>query len=203
MTATSSSDRYEAAHKALAQYDENERDYHALPEREQEGRNYEDYEDNKLAAADSLAEALRALIEPPTTNEEPHEVAARVLAQAQYRLDADAEARVLGLMTSAVVAGIQAAWNSWEPETAATESQDSDTPLIAELPFIYATRDDDGLMTRRDKVTEVSPIAGMEDYWVISRQRIGLVTDGPLEEPTRKAVSTDRLATMIKNRITP
>lgn len=52
----------EAGLNALARYHENEADYAELPDAEKDGRNYELYEDEKLAAADSLAEALQQII---------------------------------------------------------------------------------------------------------------------------------------------
>ena len=64
VTATSVSDHQRTAQRALAAYDANEAAYHALPESEREGRNYEWYEDALLDAAHALADALRALIRP-------------------------------------------------------------------------------------------------------------------------------------------
>lgn len=45
---------------ALKAYDENEGWYRALPEAEQDGRNYEHYEDTILTVVHELAETLRA-----------------------------------------------------------------------------------------------------------------------------------------------
>lgn len=54
---------------ALARYHENEADYAELPDVEKDGRNYELYEDEKLAAADNLAEALQRIISAARDNE--------------------------------------------------------------------------------------------------------------------------------------
>lgn len=90
VSATSSSDRYAAAREALATYDTNEAVYHALPDDEQEGGNYENYEDKILGNVHELASTLRALIEPPATDTAPGAVVPRVFllaALANYNED--------------------------------------------------------------------------------------------------------------------
>lgn len=51
----------DAAYAALHSYRDNEDTYHALPDSEQEGSNYERYEDSILSNVHQLADALTAL----------------------------------------------------------------------------------------------------------------------------------------------
>ncbi|MDL5351147.1 hypothetical protein [Microbacterium sp. zg-YB36] len=114
-TASSSSDRYEAARAALAEYD--------MP-------------GSSAHHADDLAAALRALIEPAATEENVDDIAER-LSRQQFEEDEDEvrehvsnlvahdswesapeelRQKYLARTTAAVNAGILAAWNSWEPD---------------------------------------------------------------------------------------
>lgn len=104
--ATSSSDRIEAARKALADWDSTSPTY-------QDG------------LASGLAEALRALIESPATMESPEQIAERVMYSEPVPHDRTlAEWRQK--IAEGVQAGIQAAWQSWEPET---------TPAVISTPI--------------------------------------------------------------------
>ncbi|MEV5068910.1 hypothetical protein MRBLMI12_000466 [Microbacterium sp. LMI12-1-1.1] len=105
-TATSASDRYEAARDALDNYDGCPREMR-----------------DEFAPHD-LADALRGLITPPATDETPQQIAARVRdRQDSPSWEPDRAGRytvqqVTLMMRAAVEAGIQAAWESWEPENA-------------------------------------------------------------------------------------
>lgn len=99
-SASSSSDRVEAARKALARYDE-----HNEPRSMNDAR----------MQAYGLASALRALIEPPATLETPEEIAERILMVYSNILTP------VQLMTTAVRSGIDAAWGSWEPDAYSNE----------------------------------------------------------------------------------
>lgn len=121
MTATSSSDRIQAAREALRTYD-------ALCEEPDNDPGFHDRIDALVEASD----ALRALIEPPATEEGPKEIAERIVRE---WMDAeiannpastapfDATKDLDTLLTKAVVAGIQAAWESWEPDYEESEDR--------------------------------------------------------------------------------
>lgn len=167
--ATSTSDRYEAARKALADFDANEEAYHELPDGEQEGRNYERYEDSKLDAADSLADALRAIIEPAATLEPPEQIAERILYSEPVSHD-----RTLTewrrKIAEGVQAGIQAAWNSWEPETAPCQITDTEPTAV---PFTYDIRDAAGALVATYKVTHLAPVPDVRDFYMITEHQVG------------------------------
>jgi len=104
-TATSASERYEKARAILARYD-------AIDSDDDPG-----YHDRVDAAIDGLG-ALRAFIEPAATDESVNEIADRLSGTVGYH---DGQVMfgnvdVRNLLTRAVLAGIQAAWNSWEPD---------------------------------------------------------------------------------------
>lgn len=105
-TATSSSsDRYDHAREALAHYTD-------LLDRIGDGKDVR--EQDETEAARDCAEALRALITPPAT-EWTAEQTALYLADKHGVLSSPV---AVALATEAVHAGIQAAWESWEPENA-------------------------------------------------------------------------------------
>lgn len=138
MSATSSSARLDAARTALATYDSNEDTYHALPDAEQEGKNYEDYEDGILANVHDLAAALRALAEPPPTVKAITELATEAWHGATAHISGESiifqRKDMVAMLEAAVRAGVQAAWESWEPETAiATEVGNKPTEKAAEM----------------------------------------------------------------------
>lgn len=113
---TSSSDRYEAARKALAIFDAPHPD------------------DEHAIATARVTAALRALVEPPATLQTPEQIAEAFAADLLNR----GTVEVLGgfplvkagdggkrwnivygeAHRQGVLAGIQAAWESWEPESA-------------------------------------------------------------------------------------
>lgn len=110
-TATSSSDRYEAARAALTEY---------------RGPDvYTVHSDNPserydvLDAAEVLAAALRSLIEPPATEETAGEIANRLVSTYEWPYSERREFRadeLAEVLEEAVHAGIQAAHESWEPD---------------------------------------------------------------------------------------
>lgn len=115
MNATSSSDRYEAARAALTHYEAHDPKTTAIW-----GNNIvtgEDVEPYSITdAAASMAAALRALIDPPATDESPADIAMSILTRNTRGYGDD---RMVTRMTvEAVRAGILAAWESWEPESA-------------------------------------------------------------------------------------
>ena len=104
--ATSASDRYDEARRALAEWDSTSAAY-------------------SDALGPRLATALRSLIEPPATDEMPdlHDVYSRAHRRALPNEDGPYSAADLDRAGSAgleavYLTGIQAAWNSWEPENA-------------------------------------------------------------------------------------
>lgn len=116
MTATSSSDRIAAAREAL--------------NATQRGNSARGIAEANKHIAD-LSAALRALIEPPAIEESVPDIVERVLGESRG---------VRPTVTRAVEAGIQAAWESWEPETANVETVEHDQRItawyrIAEHPF--------------------------------------------------------------------
>jgi hypothetical protein len=102
MNATSSSDRHDAARKVLQCFDKI--------------GTADDPDAELMESAHLMAHILHTLIEPPATKETPEQIAHTLLTSRDLqdeRLDA---ADVLAVTTAAVKAGIQAAWESWEPE---------------------------------------------------------------------------------------
>lgn len=101
--ATSASDRYDAARDALAQADEAMARAH---EPVHVGR---------------LIEALRALVEHPETHASPDQIAKRIEARLDmsvledYSMDSLSRSDVGTAILEAVHAGINVAWQSWEP----------------------------------------------------------------------------------------
>lgn len=164
MTATSSSDRYQAARDALAQLETEAgivpfyRDNLALmmrPEGFIDGNGELFESDAVLHNMGRWAEgmeagiaALRSLIEPPATEETPESIAdsfakgdgepfdrvRRWLANDMVTPD---EALSL-LIQHAYQAGIQAAWESWEPETAPGYEPEADPNTDAALRRVRA-----------------------------------------------------------------
>lgn len=117
MGATSISDRYAKAREALATYDNVQ--YWGITGTEANVARYE------------VVDALRSLIESPPVVESPEKIAERIMIERVGEADPTAEyttdgAEILGMIAGGIHAGIQAAWESWEPETGAV-SQD-DTP---------------------------------------------------------------------------
>lgn len=104
--ATSASDRYDAARAALAQADE------AMT------RAHEPVHVGRLVAT------LRALVEHPSTEQTIDQIAARIEVRldmstlADYSMDALSRSDISTALRDAVHAGIQAAWEDWEPENA-------------------------------------------------------------------------------------
>ncbi|UOE45940.1 hypothetical protein [Agromyces larvae] len=104
-TATSYTARMDAARAALAGYDEAAKA--GTPH---------------FRHASRIAAALRALIEPPATDENAEAVAVRVALDYSKREPfraarlAEVSSSVKQIATAAVHAGIQAAWESWEPD---------------------------------------------------------------------------------------
>lgn len=121
-TATSSSDRYAKAQGALAKYDA------ACAEPDDDPGYFK-----RTDAAIDLVEPLRALINPPATLETPGEIADRCMTHRGHGPDrfGYGEAYTMRPVTArrialeAAEAGIQAAWESWEPE---------DAPGLVEVP---------------------------------------------------------------------
>lgn len=105
--ATSASDRYDEARAALAQLER------AYPEGIGRG-----------VTEQRAMNALRALIDPPATEETPEQIAHRLLATTALPKIGETIActeleKITGeAITRAVHAGIQAAWDSWEAENA-------------------------------------------------------------------------------------
>ena len=115
--ATSYSDRVEAARKVLAEYGaESPRTIGTSGVNSKTGEPVKPYSINDVAA--EMAEALRAMIEPEGTTKTPAEIAERV-----WRDGMKSENSIRDLLVKAVEAGIQAAWNSWEPDDHAPEPE--------------------------------------------------------------------------------
>jgi len=108
--ATSYSDRVETAQWAIRAYEKI--DGWTAPEDRDE--RYSD-----------LAEALRAMIEPAPTFGTPAEVAAGIMATRHIKdYQSVSGSEVRQMLTEAVEAGIQAAWQSWEPDDYAPEPEE-------------------------------------------------------------------------------
>ncbi|MDF2990273.1 MAG: hypothetical protein K0S37_787 [Microbacterium sp.] len=103
-TATSASDRYEAARNALSEVT-------GRLTRTRLGTLAARETDADLIAMEKAMRALRALIEPAAVNETPEQIADRVTRQYEPK-------SFIGLGEALVQAGIQAGWNDWEPENA-------------------------------------------------------------------------------------
>lgn len=99
---TSASDRYRAAHEALAAFDSAER--------------------GDEATAETVAFTLRALVTPPSVGESVEQIVDRILAQ--WRRDHDYAIDLEEAMVRAVSAGIQSAHEAWEPEVALRPTQE-------------------------------------------------------------------------------
>lgn len=116
--ATSYSDRVEAAREALAEYNTQKPSTFAVSGIDSKtGEPIKPYSINDVAA--EMAEALRAMIEPEETTKTPAEIAERV-----WRDGMKSENSIQDLLRKAVEAGIQAAWNSWEPDDYAPEPEE-------------------------------------------------------------------------------
>ena len=110
MSATSSSDRIQAAREALRLA--LSRQAHMVPG---DCRECDDL--------DVYISALRALIEPPATEEGPAEIAERIMRDQVGDADRAVTyttngAEILDMIAEGVQAGTLAGWESWEPETA-------------------------------------------------------------------------------------
>ena len=115
--ATSYSDRVEAARKVLAEYGTQKPNTITVSGTDgKTGEPIKPYSINDVAA--EMAEALRAMIEPEETTKTPAEIAKRV-----WRDGMKSENSIQDLLVKAVEAGIQAAWNSWEPDDYAPEPE--------------------------------------------------------------------------------
>jgi hypothetical protein len=112
MNATSSSDRHDAARKVLQRFDKI--------------GTADDPDAELMESAHLMAHILHTLIEPPATKETPEQIAdtafklshiasggLRFHHSSTYMIEHDTLKR---MMVEAVQAGIQAAWESWEPE---------------------------------------------------------------------------------------
>jgi len=99
VAATSASDRLRGAREALAEYDA------------------KDYMDSATETAENFAELLRELVTPADIIESPKQIAARLYQEARLPLRPTGGA-IRDLLATAVHAGIDAAWCSWEPENA-------------------------------------------------------------------------------------
>lgn len=146
-TPMSASDRLEAARRALATYESR----HKRGPGFSLGLTDSDHPERNWSAKDSiemLAEALRALIQPPPVDNHPDDLADAWATRLYER----GTIEVLG-MNSAIFpaayreaylqgirAGIQAAWETWEPEAAPTI--DDNTDLIEDLRQIRDQRGD-------------------------------------------------------------
>lgn len=111
---TSASDRYEAARKVLAAF---------------EGEVLE----GQGSYAWTLADALRALITPPSVGESEEQIAEQIAERVMVNQVGEANpegeyttdgAEILGMIRSGVFAGIQTAHETWEPEVAQRPSQE-------------------------------------------------------------------------------
>lgn len=92
------SDRYTAAREALADYDA------------------KDYMDSATETAEDFAELLREIVAAPVTASPPEVIAAEIVATYGLPVDKPAWRGVREAIITAVRAGIDAAWCSWEPE---------------------------------------------------------------------------------------
>lgn len=101
MSATSSSDRYDAARKALAAFE------NATPAN---GKN----DNDRYVLAKEMAAALRALLEAPAVEETPESFAKAL--RGKWINDDNDDRNVRDLLAVAYRAGIQAAWSTWEPD---------------------------------------------------------------------------------------
>lgn len=104
MTTYSYSDRVARAQRVLAEY---------------EGRDGWMAPDDRQKARAEMAEALRAMVEISEVRETPAEIAKQV-----WRDGMKSENSIQDLLVKAVEAGIQAAWNSWEPDDYAPEPEE-------------------------------------------------------------------------------
>lgn len=111
---TSASDRYEAARKALAEYDTEKTKRYPY-----------------TAASESMATALRALITPPGIHESEEQIVQRVLNETPD----GANFNEVDAIRMAVHAGIQSAHESWEPEVALRPTQEQ---MLRWLGISYA-----------------------------------------------------------------
>lgn len=158
-TATSSSDRYAEARAALVEYDA----YCASKGVEPKGY------------AASLTSALRALITPPATEETPEAIAQRIMRPVMDQSIAHAASRMPGLIESAVRAGIQAAWESWEPENAPGIV---DTRVMAPMtlwavnparsPIFYLDAQVQGILDDRTATNVARRIVGDQPFTVMA-----------------------------------
>jgi hypothetical protein len=102
MNATSSSDRYDAARKVLQRFDKI--------------GTADDPDAELMESAHLMAHILHTLIEPPATKETPEQIARSVIDSHVVPGAGSVSPMTRDLMTAAVKAGIQAAWESREPE---------------------------------------------------------------------------------------
>ncbi len=101
ITATSASSRSQALRAALEIYDQ----VHARPERN----------DLDMVAAANVIQAARNLIDAPDTFAAAHEAADRIFTQC-HSLGIEAhENEAKAMIEEGYQAGVQAAWESWEP----------------------------------------------------------------------------------------
>jgi hypothetical protein len=104
MNAKSSSDRHDAARKVLQRFDKI--------------GTADDPDAELMESAHLMAHILHTLIEPPATEETASEVADHII-ETRHLADSREEWETAELhdhLVAAVNAGIQAAWESWEPE---------------------------------------------------------------------------------------
>lgn len=137
-TATSSSDRYAEARAVLADFDT--------------------YALNELLThfEDKLGDTLRALIEPPATDEPPEQIISDLFRRTWG----------MGLreaLTLAVHAGIDAAWTSWEPENA---------PGVVDTRETFRIEDLDGTEDAADWLTTGHVLDADEVEWLRTREMV-------------------------------
>lgn len=198
-TATSSSDRYAQARKALAQFEAYMEGFCA---------------DEFGPEVHRLAEAMRALIEPAAVEESVEEIAQRILASTSLPpvgdsvLFADLEKITRAAIERGVYAGIQAAWLSWEPETATGVPSGSLEQLAADareavedLELSTESNGMDDVFTARDRAASVlrdlvALVERNEDVATTVRetQLVDIVFDGPPEHEPGRFIEVEDMA---------
>lgn len=159
MSATSSSDRYAKAREAAAGLDAV---IHRL--------DIDPYDHNHRVRAIRARSALLSLITPPPTLESPEQIAERIILErglSSSREEWEIE-ELREHLSVAVHAGIDAAWESWEPETGAAAQGDTPEgwPMTLEEYRRWASSHWNYRQVYFDLYDKDDPEASIEqDYW--------------------------------------